>query len=57
MKSQWEWRNYGSGDLFILTDNYKKQTNMTEEKKKLLEEQLDSQQSAIAYDVREFTLE
>ena len=30
---------------------------MTEEKKKLLEEQLDSQQSAIAYDVREFTLE
>ena len=30
---------------------------MTEEKKKQLEEQLDSQQSAIAYDVREFTLE
>ena len=30
---------------------------MTEEKKKLLEEQLDQQQSAIAYDIREFTLE
>ncbi len=30
---------------------------MTEEKRKQLEEQLDSQQSAIAYDVREFTLE
>ena len=30
---------------------------MTEEKKKMLEEQLDNQRSAIAYDIREFTLE
>lgn len=30
---------------------------MTEEKKKLLEEQMDQQRSAIAYDVREFTVE
>ena len=30
---------------------------MTEEKKKLLEEQMDQQRSAIAYDIREFTLE
>lgn len=34
-----------------------KTDNMTEEKKKLLEEQLDNQRSAIAYDIREFTLE
>lgn len=30
---------------------------MTEEKKKLLEEQMESQRSAISYDIREFTLE
>ena len=30
---------------------------MTEDKKKLLEEQIDQQRSAIAYDVREFTVE
>lgn len=30
---------------------------MTEEKKKLLEEQMDQQRSAIAYDIREFTIE